>query len=268
MENAVPGTLPMMAIRETVIFPGMMTPFVVGRAASIRALEAALGGDQRIFFVAQRDATVDDPTADDVFGVGTIVNIVQNLKLPDGNMKVLVEGAERATVVAISDEDGFFRATVRTWNGPVEAGPELDGLVKRVQRLFERHVTVATDVGFGPVLRAGHPNNLADTVAAGLPLTLEEKQELLETFDPIARLTHVAEILGREADVTISTAVLTRWAESCLMINRLGELVRAEIDGPNRAQRTRDLASRAQRLARHLADELAAYGAYIPPRKR
>ncbi len=100
--------LPMMPIREVVIFPYMMTPFVVGRESSVRALEEAMSGDKKIFLAAQHDATVDEPEPNEIYSVGTIVNIVQSLRLPDGNIKVLVEGVERAKVVSVSDDEGFF----------------------------------------------------------------------------------------------------------------------------------------------------------------
>src|SRR6266568_6130318 len=116
-------TLPMMPIRDVVIFPYFMTPFVVGRETSIRALEDALAGDKKIFLAAQHDASVDEPKPNEIYSVGTIANIVQSLKLADGNIKVLVEGVERAKVVSVTDEEGFFRAAVRTSNYKVETGP-------------------------------------------------------------------------------------------------------------------------------------------------
>ena len=99
--------LPMMPIRDVVIFPQMMTPFVVGRESSVRALEQALATDKRIFLATQHDASIDDPGPDQIFQVGTIVNIVQSLKLPDGNIKVLVEGLERARLLSVSMDKGF-----------------------------------------------------------------------------------------------------------------------------------------------------------------
>src|SRR6187402_223569 len=105
--------LPMMPIRDMVIFPHMMTPFVVGRESSVRALEEALTGDRKIFLATQHDASIDEPSADDIFETGTIGNIVQSVKMPDGNIKVLVEGLERAKAVEVNDADGFFVATVR-----------------------------------------------------------------------------------------------------------------------------------------------------------
>src|SRR6266550_8664897 len=121
-------TLPMMPIRDVVIFPYFMTPFVVGRETSIRALEDALAGDKKIFLAAQHDASVDEPKPNEIYSVGTIANIVQSLKLPDGNIKVLVEGVERARVVSVADDEGFFRAIVRTSGFKVEAGSQLEAL--------------------------------------------------------------------------------------------------------------------------------------------
>jgi ATP-dependent Lon protease len=196
--------LPMMPIREVVIFPYMMTPFVVGRESSVRALEEAMAGDKKIFLAAQHDASVDEPKPNEIFSVGTIVNIVQSLKLPDGNIKVLVEGVERAKVVSVSDEDGFFRAIVKTATYRVETGPQLDALVSRVTSLFEQYVKLSQNLNYEQMLQAirggDEPGKLADTVGANLPLTLEEKQELLEIFDPIDRLTRVAEMLDIEIE--------------------------------------------------------------------
>src|ERR687887_442993 len=127
--------LPMMPIRDVVIFPHMMTPFVVGRESSVRALEEALAADKKIFLATQHDASVDEPKANEIYQVGTIVNIVQSLKLPDGNIKVLVEGVERAKVVSVTDDEGFFRAMVRTASYKVEPGPQLDVLTRVAEML-------------------------------------------------------------------------------------------------------------------------------------
>src|SRR5436190_21373910 len=132
--------LPMMPIRDVVIFPYMMTPFVVGRESSVRALEEALAGDKKIFLATQHDASVDEPRPDEIFSVGTVANIVQSLKLPDGNIKVLVEGVERGKIVSVSEDEGYFRAVVKTFNFKVEAGPQLESLVTRVTGLFEQYV--------------------------------------------------------------------------------------------------------------------------------
>src|SRR5712691_12241299 len=103
--------VPMMPVRDMVIFPQQMTPFIVGREASVRALEEALAGDKKIFLSTQHDASVDDPRPDEIYSVGTVANIVQSVKLPDGNIKVLVEGVERGKIVSVSEDEGYFRAT-------------------------------------------------------------------------------------------------------------------------------------------------------------
>ena len=193
----------MMPIRDVVIFPFMMTPFVVGRESSVRALEEAMAGDKKIFLATQHDASIDEPKPNEIYSVGTIVNIVQSLKLPDGNIKVLVEGVERAKVVSISDDEGFFRAVVRTFNFKIETGPQLDALVGRVTNLFEQYVKLSQNLNYETMIaaiRVDDPGKLADTVGANLQLTIEEKQELLEIFDPIDRLTRVAEMLDIEIE--------------------------------------------------------------------
>ncbi len=195
--------LPMMPIRDVVIFPYMMTPFVVGRESSVRALEEAMAGDKKIFLATQHDASIDEPKPDEIYNVGTIVNIVQSLKLPDGNIKVLVEGVERAKVVSVSDDEGFFRAVVRTASFKVEAGPQLDALISRVTSLFEQYVKLSQNLNYETMIaaiRVDDPGKLSDTVGANLQLTIEEKQELLEIFDPIDRLTRVAEMLDIEIE--------------------------------------------------------------------
>src|ERR1700724_3042274 len=121
--------LPMMPIRDMVIFPHMMTPFVVGRESSVRALEEALSGDRKIFLATQHDASVDEPNADDIYETGTIGNIVQSVKMPDGNIKVLVEGVERARATNISDADGFFVATVTTHPSALEVTKPIEQLM-------------------------------------------------------------------------------------------------------------------------------------------
>jgi ATP-dependent Lon protease len=195
--------LPMMPIRDVVIFPYMMTPFVVGRDSSVRALEEALASDKKIFLATQHDASVDEPRPDEIYNVGTVANIVQSLKLPDGNIKVLVEGVERGKIISVSEDEGYFRASVKTFNFKVDAGPQLETLVSRVTGLFEQYVKLSQNLNYETMIaaiRVDEPGKLADTVGANLQLTIEEKQELLEIFDPVDRLTRVAEMLDIEIE--------------------------------------------------------------------
>lgn len=193
----------MMPIRDVVIFPHMMTPFVVGRESSVRALEEALAGEKKIFLATQHDASIDEPRPDEIYQAGTIANIVQSLKLPDGNIKVLVEGIERGKVVTVNDEDGFFQALVKTFSYKVETGPQLDALLSRVATLFEQYVKLSQNLNYESMIaaiRVDDPSKLADTVAANLQLTIEEKQEILEIFDPVDRLTRIADMLDIEIE--------------------------------------------------------------------
>jgi ATP-dependent Lon protease len=195
--------LPMMPIRDVVIFPYMMIPFVVGREQSVRALEEAMAGDKRIFLATQHDASIDDPKPDEIYTVGCIVNIVQSLKLQDGNIKVLVEGVERGKVVSVSADEGFLRVALRTASYKVEPGPQLDALLSRVTGLFDQYVKLSQNLNYEQMIaaiRVDDPGKLADTVGANLQLTIEEKQELLEIFDPVERLTRVAEMLDIEIE--------------------------------------------------------------------
>ena len=200
-EKAEVRRLAMMPIRDVVIFPHMMTPFVVGRQSSVRALEEALSQDKKIFLATQHDATVDEPKPEEIHAVGTIVNIVQSVRLPDGNIRVLVEGLERAKTVQIDDEEGFFRATVRIAPSRAEGvTPQIEELMQKVTGLFEQYVKLSQALNYETMLntvRVDEPGRLTDTIAANMSLPLEEKQELLEIFaatDRLVRLTEVLEI--------------------------------------------------------------------------
>src|SRR5512146_1061642 len=195
--------LPMMPIRDMVIFPYMMTPFVVGRESSVRALEEALGGDRKIFLATQHDASIDEPKAKDIYQVGSICNIVQSVKMPDGNIKVLVEGVERAKSVDVNDKDGFFVATVRTGKNQFEMTPAVEQLMQRVTGLFEQYVKLQQSLNYETIIatvRMDEPAKLSDTIAANLQLGIEEKQELLGIFDPAARLSRIADVLDIEIE--------------------------------------------------------------------
>ncbi|HUI83802.1 MAG TPA: endopeptidase La [Candidatus Binatia bacterium] len=195
--------LPMMPIRDVVIFPFMMTPFVVGRESSVRALEEALAGDKKIFLATQHDASIDEPKPGEIYQVGTIVNIVQSLKLPDGNIKVLVEGLERGKILQVVDTDGYFEATVRTTKYFAEATPQVETAMQRVTGLFEQYVKLCQSLNYETMIAAvrnDDPSKLTDTIAANLQLSIEEKQELLEIFDPAERLNRIGDVLDVEIE--------------------------------------------------------------------
>jgi ATP-dependent Lon protease len=186
-----------------VIFPHMMTPFLVGRESSVRALEEALAGDKKIFLATQHDADVDEPRPDEIYSVGCVANIVQSLKQADGNLKVLVEGVERGKILSVSEEEGYFKATIKTFSYKIETGPQLDALTSRVTGLFEQYVKLSQNVNYDTMvaaIRGDDPGKLADTVGANMQLDIEEKQELIEIFDPAERLTRIADVLDIEIE--------------------------------------------------------------------
>jgi ATP-dependent Lon protease len=206
--------VPMMPVRDMVIFPEMMHPFIVGREASVRALEEALAGDKKIFLVTQHDASVDDPKPEEIFQVGTLANIVQSVKLPDGNIKVLVEGTERAKIVQVTSEEGFFRATVRLVPMKAEPSPQLEQASTRVTGLFEQYVKLSQSLNYDTMIaavRVEDAGKLSDAIAANLQIPVEEKQELLELFEPLERLNRIADILEVEIEkLNVDRSINTR----------------------------------------------------------
>jgi ATP-dependent Lon protease len=195
--------VPMMPVREMVIFPLQMTPFIVGREASVRALEEALAGEKKIFLATQHDASIDDPKPEEIYQVGTLANIVQSVKLPDGNIKVLVEGVERAKAVQVTADGGFFRATVRLMPVKTEPSPQLEQASSRVTALFEQYVKLSQSMNYDTMIaavRVDDPAKLSDAIAKDLQIPIEEKQELLELFEPLERLNRIADILEVEIE--------------------------------------------------------------------
>jgi ATP-dependent Lon protease len=175
----------------------------VGREASVRALEEALAGEKKIFLATQHDASIDDPKAEEIYQVGTLANIVQSVKLPDGNIKVLVEGVERAKAVQVTADEGFFRATVRLMPVKTEPSPQLEQASSRVTGLFEQYVKLSQSMNYDTMIaavRVDDPAKLSDAIAKDLQIPVEEKQELLELFEPLERLNRIADILEVEIE--------------------------------------------------------------------
>ena len=181
----------------------MMMPFVIGRPSSTRALEHALGKDKRIFLAAQHDASTDDPRPDDIYTMGCVANVVQSLKLPDGNIKVLVEGVERARAVEWKEDKGFFRVVVKVLPRQKEMPADIEETMTRVVSLFEQYVKLSNNLHYDAMIaavRVDDPGRLADTIAAHLLVGVDEKQNLLEIVSPVERLNRIAGILEIEVD--------------------------------------------------------------------
>jgi len=196
-------TLPIVPLRDVVVFPHMMMPFVIGRPSSIRALEHALAKDKRIFLAAQHDAAIDDPGAEDVFTMGCVANVVQSLKLPDGNIKVLVEGVDRARVIEWKDDKGFHRVVVKVLTRQKETAGDVEQTMSKVVALFEQYVKLSNNLHYDAMIAAvkvDDPGKLADTIAAHLLVGVDEKQNLLEINSPLERLNRIAAILEAEVD--------------------------------------------------------------------
>jgi ATP-dependent Lon protease len=196
-------TLPIVPLRDVVVFPHMMIPFVIGRPSSTQALEHALMKDKRIFLAAQQLAVVDDPKPTDIYTMGCIANIVQSLKLPDGNIKVLVEGLERARAVEWKEDKGFYRVVAKLLPKPEDANEEIEGAMSRVVSLFEQYVKLSNNLHYDAMIaavRVDDAGKLADTIAAHLAVGVEEKQNLLEIVQPLGRLVRIASLLEAEVD--------------------------------------------------------------------
>mgnify|MGYP002660411720 FL=1 len=203
---ATPIDLPLLPLRDVVVFPHMVIPLFVGRPKSIKALELAMESDRRIMLVAQKAAAKDEPSVEDMFDVGCVSTILQMLKLPDGTVKVLVEGQQRALVTSIADAETHFTATVT----PVEQdqekhkSSEIEALRRAVMQQFDQYVKLNKKIPpeiLTSISSIDDPGRLADTIAAHLPLKLENKQVVLDLSDVKVRLENLFEQLDREVDI-------------------------------------------------------------------
>jgi ATP-dependent Lon protease len=205
----------MVPIRDVVIFPFTKVAFKIGRSGSVRALEQALANDRTIFLATQHDATVDEPSPNQIYGVGTLGRILQSQKQENGQIKVVVEGRERATTVRVENTDGAFMALVRRAPVVNEEGTRLDALIQKVGQLVEQHLRLAPDTqtdALQTALRNQEPSHLADALASQLRISVEDKQGLLEIFSTQARMQRLIELLEteiekRQLDRTIQTRV-------------------------------------------------------------
>jgi ATP-dependent Lon protease len=208
---ALPLELPLLPLRDVVVFPHMVIPLFVGRPKSIKALEAAMESERRIMLVAQKAAAKDDPLVTDMFDVGCVSTILQMLKLPDGTVKVLVEGQQRALVNNIIEGELHFSATVTPVEPAVETldkarakSSEIEALRRAVMQQFDQYVKLNKKIPpeiLTSIASIDDPGRLADTIAAHLPLKLDNKQAVLALSGIKERLENLFEQIEREVDI-------------------------------------------------------------------
>ena len=196
--------LPLLPLRDIIVFPHMVVPLFVGRQKSIKALEEAVASKKLVFLATQRDAKVNDPTAEDMYRVGTIGNVVQLLRLPDGTVKVLVEGKRRGRVVRHLEQADCFWVEVEEIDETCDRVTELEALVRSINAAFENYVRLNKKIPPEMIMSVAaidDPARLADTIIAHLGIKLEDKQTLLETFDPAERLEKVLSYMRSEIEI-------------------------------------------------------------------
>lgn len=198
-------SLPVLPLRDLVVFPAMVVPLIVGRERSRAAIEAAQSADKRIFLSAQRSGRTNDPGPDEIHSVGTVATIIQMLRLPDDNLKVLVEGHERAKVAEWVDRGTHLAARTEPHVAPApDPGVEVEALVRSVRTAFEQYVKLNKGIPPEMLLRVAameDPEQLSDTLVAQLSFKLEHRQELLEEADPLARLDRILRFIESETEI-------------------------------------------------------------------
>ncbi len=207
IQITIPSELPMLAVRDVVVFPNMVLPLFVGRETSVLAIEAALAQDRLIFLATQKDQSVENPEPEDIYSVGTVSLILRMLKLPDGRLKILVQGKAKAMVQEYLKERPYFQVemAVLPETIPVEVSPEAEALMRNAREMSEKILTLKGIMS--PDLLAilesiEDPGHLADLVAANLRLKIEEAQMVLEEMDPIRSLIKVNDFLRKEMEVS------------------------------------------------------------------
>jgi ATP-dependent Lon protease len=197
-------TIPLLALRDLVIFPNMVIPLFVGREKSIKALEAAMEKDRIILLVAQRDARTDDPKKEDIYEIGTLSEILQILKLPDGAIRVLVEGLTRVKIKNYTSEDPFYEVEIEDMPEAAAASKETEAIMRLTLEEFQKHVKMNKKIPPETIMSVSDIDNagrLADVIAAHVALKHEEKQDILNTIDPTERLHKLSVILKRENEI-------------------------------------------------------------------
>ena len=199
-----PARYPVLPLRDIVVFPGMIVPLFVGREKSVRALEEVMQSDKQIFLVAQKNAGQDEPTIDDVYRIGTIGTVLQLLKLPDGTVKVLVEGGNRASIVSFTDTEEYFEAIAESLHVPDTETAEIDALVRSAVAQFENYVKLNKKIPpevLVSINQIEDPGKLVDTISSHLAVKVSNKQELLESVNIESRFEKVCSLIEGEIGV-------------------------------------------------------------------
>jgi len=202
--SSEPMDLPLLPLRDVVVFPHMVIPLFVGRPRSIKALEVAMEAGNNIMLVAQKSASKDDPTPDDLHEIGCVASILQMLKLPDGTVKVLVEGLQRARIGSVADVDTHFMSNVLAVEPEASQSAEAEALRRAVVAQFEQYVKLNKKIPqeiLTSLSGIDEASRLADTVAAHLPLKIDQKQDLLEVLGTVERLEKLLSQLESEIDI-------------------------------------------------------------------
>jgi ATP-dependent Lon protease len=208
----IPTTLPLLPVRDVVIFTDMLLPLFVGREKSIRAVESAIADERFLFVVTQKDPAIENPKADDLFRVGTISRILRMLKLPDGRVKVLVQGFAKARIKRYTQKRAYYRVSVEIMDEPEESAGgdlKLEALMRNVRDYSEKILALRGEFSgdVGNILDSiDEPGKLADLVASNLRLKIEEAQQVIELIDPVDRLRKVHDLLSRELELSAMQA--------------------------------------------------------------
>lgn len=207
-EIEIPDNIPVLPVRDIVVFPYMILPLFVGREMSIKAIDHSLNSNRLVLLLSQKDLNIENPTPDDLYSVGTVAIIMRTLKLPDGRVKILVQGLSKARALSYSQTEPFFLANIEkiVEKKPQTLTIEDEAQIRTIKEQLDRSVslgkTILPDI-MGTVENIDDPGRLADLIASNLGLKTEQAQEVLETINPMKKLKRVSEILGREIELLI-----------------------------------------------------------------
>ena len=238
-EEVIPDTLPLMPVRDVVIFTDMLLPLFVGRKKSIQAVEEALAKDGYLLLATQRDVNVEDPGTDDIYGVGTVGRILRMLKLPDGRAKTLVQGVAKARIKRYVRKRGFYRVKIETLEEQAseEVDLEVEALMRNVREYSEKILALRGELtnDVSAILEGiESPGKLADLVASNLKLKIEEAQEILETSDAVKRLEKVNALLSREMNLSAIQAKIQSEVKDEISKNQRDYFLREQMRAINR----------------------------------